>query len=136
MKRFLPHFFFVSLFACLIFGFRYLPFQDYPVHLYQGFVFNQVLFHGNTFGGFFHFHPYLPPNAISAILIGIMDIIFDPFLSGKIYLFMLASGLYSGVYQYLVLHLNRKSMACAVFAFLMTLNLHFLMGYLNFLSGL
>ncbi|MFI5264027.1 MAG: hypothetical protein ACHQM6_05895, partial [Candidatus Kapaibacterium sp.] len=124
------------LFAVLIFGFQYLPIQDYPVLLYQGFVFNQVVFHGFNFGGFFHFHSYLPPNAISTIIMGFMDLLFDPFVTGKIYLFFLAIAIYSGLYRYLVFHLNQRKTAFAAFAFLLTLNMHFLMGYLNFLTGL
>jgi hypothetical protein len=136
MKKYILHVLYVSFFAIIIFGFQYLPLQDYPVLIYQGFVFNQAVFHGFDFGGFFHFHPYIPPNAISTVILGIMDIFADPFVTGKIYLFLLAIALYSGIIRYLRLHLTMNRMAFASIAFFLTINVHLLMCYLNFLTGL
>jgi hypothetical protein len=136
MKKYTLHILYVSLFAVFIFGFTYLPFQDFPILAYQGFVFNEFVFHGNTFGGFFHFQPYIPPNAVSTVIMGIMDVFFDAFVAGKIYLFLLAVALYSGIYRYLRFHLETDSVAFASVAFFLTINVHFLMSYINFLTGL
>ena len=136
MKKYIIDIFYISLFAILIFGFRFLPLQDYPVLLYQGFVFNEFIFHGNTFCEFWHLHSYIPPNAISTIVLGLMDLLIEPFIAGKIYLFLLAVSLYYGIVRYLSFHLNRRSMAFHVVAFFLTISLHFLMAFLNFLTGL
>jgi hypothetical protein len=136
MKKYSIHALYVSLFALFIFGFQYPPLQDYPALNYQGFVFNQIVFHQYDFGGFFHFHRYIPPNVISTVIIGFFDILIDPFLSGKIFLFLVAVGLYSGIIRYLKFHLNEDRTSFAAVAFFMTFNLHFLMAYLNFLTGI
>jgi len=136
MKKYTLHILYISLFAILIFGFTYLPLQDYPVLIYHGFVFNQVVFHGFDFGGFFHFHQYVPPNAVSTVLTGILNILANPFFAGKIYIFLLAIILYSGIVRYLRVHLDFNSTTFASIAFYLTLNLHFFMNYLNFLTGL
>src|SRR2546423_14780013 len=108
MKIFLLHSFYIILFAFFVFGFPYLPLQDYPALIYQGFVFNEYIFHGYTFGGFWSLHHYFPPNAISTVILGLMDLFGDPLVTGKIYLFFLAIILYSGIVRYLAFHLQTR----------------------------
>ena len=129
------HLILIALIAIFIFAFEYLPFQDFPILLYQGFVFNQIVFHGNTFGGLFAIQPYLPPNIISMIVFGVTDLILSPLVSGKLYLFFLTIALYSGIASYLRFHIKRDHWSLLVIALILTFNLHYLAGYLNFVTG-
>ncbi len=135
MKLRIVHLFFVTLIGAWIFGFTYLPLQDYPNLLYQGFVFNQYYFHLNNFGDFFHVHRYLPPNMASTVILGSMDALLDTFVAGKVFLFFLAAALYFGCFRYLSFHLSQRRIIFAIVAFFLAINFHFLMGYLNFLVG-
>jgi hypothetical protein len=126
----------VALIGLYFLAFTYPPFQDYPNLLYQGFVFNEYVFHGNSFGGFFHFYHYVPPNAVSSVFLGILDIALDPLIAGKIYLFILGIGLYSGIVRYLRFHSQANPLFISLMAFYLTFNLHFISGYLNFETGL
>ncbi|MEI8135474.1 MAG: hypothetical protein WCH46_10465 [bacterium] len=120
MKINILHGVFLSLFGVLLFGFQFIPLQDYPALLHQGFVFNEYFFHANNFGGFYQLHHYIPPNAISSIVIGVMDLIVDPFIAGRIYLFLLATSIYFGVYNYFSFHVGRKTATGSVLAFYLT----------------
>jgi len=130
------HTFFLSLIAIYVFGFEYLPLQDYPNWLYHGYVFNQYVFHGDTFGGFFHLYHYLPPNAICTLGIGCLSLIISPLLAGKLFLFATAVILNSGIASYISFHLKDQPVASAIAAFYFVFNLNFLMGFLNYCFGL
>jgi hypothetical protein len=126
----------VTLIGLYFLVFTYPPFQDYPNLLYQGFVFNEYAFHGNAFGGYFQLYPYVPPNAISTVVLGLMDLILDPFIAGKIYLIILGVALYSAIVQYLKFHSKSRTAFISISAFYLTFNLHFISAYLNFETGL
>ncbi len=130
------HFFFLLLIALYVFGFEYVPAQDYPNLLYQGHIFNQLLFHGNNFSGIFFLYPYIPPNVVSTIVLAIFDLVFDPFFSGKLYLVLLGFSLYWSINRYIKSFDIRYPMLIAALSFFLTFNLHYLAGYLNFISGL
>src|SRR5689334_18397601 len=129
MKTYLLHAFYLVLIVVCIFGFQYPPFQDLPVLSYQGYLFNQYFFHGNTFGGYWHLYGYLPPNAVSTIVLGLMDIVLDPIFAGKIYILLLAALLYSGIIRYLRFHTRSNRLAFSSIAFFLTISLHFFMGF-------
>ncbi|HYM20650.1 MAG TPA: hypothetical protein VEW28_06565 [Candidatus Kapabacteria bacterium] len=118
-----------------IFAIHFVPAQDLPNYVYQGFVFNRVAFHGDTFAGFFAINSYLPPNAIAPVVLGMLDAAIDPIISGKIFYFIVWLGLYSGFYRYIRVHIGRESVISAAIAFYLTFNTTFILGYLNFLAG-
>lgn len=130
------HFFYLMLIAIYVFGFQYVPAQDFPNLLYQGHIFNQLVFHGNNFNGIFFLYPYIPPNVVSTVVIAIFDLISDPIFSGKLYLLLLGVSLYWGINRYIKSFAIRNHMLIATLAFFLTFNLHYLAGYLNFITGL
>ena len=126
----------VLLFGIYLFGFEYIPTQDYPDWLYQGFVFNKFVFHGNTFGGFFGIHHYLPPNLISTLGIGILALVFPIMISGKIFLFVILLLLYFGIYRFLIFFGVKDRYFAMAVAFYLSFNYHFFCGNVSFLFGL
>jgi hypothetical protein len=126
----------VFLIAVYIFGFKYLPLQDYPNWLYQGFLFKEYLVHGQMLNGFFHFYSYIPPNAISTIFIGCLSVVLSPFIAGKIFLFVAALLLYFGAESYLSLFIKNRPIFNSCIAFYLVFNLNFLMGFINYSFGM
>src|SRR2546421_12876171 len=92
----LLHFIPVILFGAYIFGFEYFPSQDYPQWLYQGFIFNEYFFHGNTFGGMVAIVHFIPPNLISTVIIGTLALFVPLMSAGKIFLLLELLLLYFG----------------------------------------
>src|SRR5438876_10787789 len=117
------HVLFLAMTIALIFGFEYPSIQDYPNWLYHGYVFNEIIFHGNSFGGFFHFNAYIPPNAITPVIIGCTSLIVSPLLAGKIFLLMTAILLYIGSKYYLSVFLKDQEIFCSLVAFYFVFNL-------------
>ncbi len=128
-------FVFIILIAVYVFRFEYLPLQDYPNWLYQGFIFNEYVFHANTFNGFFHLRPYIPPNAISTVFIGVLSTFMSVFMAGKIFIFITASLLYWGTASYLILFIKDRKALISFVAFYLVFNVNFLMGFLNYCFG-
>jgi hypothetical protein len=52
LKYLLP---FIGIFGAYLFAFDFLPFQDFPQWVYQGYVFKHLFFLGDDFNGFFPF---------------------------------------------------------------------------------
>jgi len=126
----------ILLFGIYIFGFEYIPTQDYPDWLYQGFVVNKYVFHGYTFGGYFGIHHYLPPNLISTLGIGILALVFPIMISGKIFLLLTLLLLYFGIYRFLIFFKVKDRYFAMAIAFYLSFNYHFFLGNVNFLFGL
>lgn len=126
----------IILIIVYLFSFEYLPLQDYPDWLYQGHLFNQYVFHGNDYGGYFTMHPYLPPNAISTLSIGILELIVSTFIAGKIFLFFALALNYYGFTRFLGRNSNISDGILSVIAMYFTFNLHFLIANISFLFGL
>ncbi len=123
-------------FLLFVFLFPYLPIQDYPDWLHQGLLFNQLVFHPDTFNNFYSLQGFLPPNAISTLFIGAITTIVPIEIAGKI--FALTTLLL--LYYSFNLYLNRFSVLPKIFAaycsFYLVFNVFFFMGALNFLFGL
>lgn len=117
-------------------SFEYLPLQDYPDWLYQGYLFNQYFFHGNDFGGYFTFHGYIPPNGASTIGIGLLSLLVSPFIAGKLFLFVALALMYFGCDHYLQHFAKTKRITNTIVALYFVFNLHFLIGNISFLFGL
>lgn len=120
----------------LVFGFLFLPIGDYPDWLYQGYIFNQYVFHGNDFGGAFIMHPYIPPNAISTVLIGTLGEIIHPFHAGRVFLALSMLAVYFGVYFFMGITLKGNRALRAIIAFTFVFSYNFWLGNINFLMGL
>ncbi len=131
-KHFIP----IAIIALYLFTFEFLPLQDYPDWLYQGHLFNQYVFHGNDFGGYFSMYHYIPPNAASTIGIGLVSLIFNPILAGKLYLFVSLCLIYFGCNHYLQLFARMTHLPNTVIAMYFVFNLHFIIGNVSFLFGL
>lgn len=125
-----------AIIGVYLFAFEYLPLQDYPDWLYQGFLFKEYFFHGNDFGGYFSFYGYIPPNGASTIGIGLLSGIFHTYIAGKLYLFIAMLFMYFGSYSYLQLFAKTKSITNSIVALYFVFNLHFLIGNISFLFGL
>ncbi len=125
-----------ALFALYCSLFEYLPFQDLPNLLYQGIIYNNIVFHSNDFNGYYILQPYIPPNAISTFIFAIFSEFIPPLVSTRLYIFLLGVLLFSGIYRYLRYHSALSYSAIFIIAFIFTLNMHFLSAYLNFVTGL
>ncbi|MHB9155608.1 MAG: hypothetical protein ACYC5N_07940 [Endomicrobiales bacterium] len=67
-----------------IWGYRFLPLQDYPDWLLQGSLFSR-LFQGHL-PAQYQFIPYPVPNSASTFFLGLFNLGFSPLVSGKIFL--------------------------------------------------
>ena len=135
-KDLIIHLFLMGVVVVYIFSFQYLPLQDFPQWIYHGHVFNQILFHHNDFGGFFSFHPYIPPNASATVLIGLFEFIVPPVIAGKIFLLLCIILIYFGSLSVLTTLTKSRSLLFVFISFSACFNLFFYMGYMNFLFGL
>jgi hypothetical protein len=95
----------------------------------------ELLLHGDSFGGAFAIHRYVPPNAISTLLIGGLSSVLDPFLAGRIFIFLSAALIYFGIYYFLRLTIRKHDILLASIAFLFVFNYSFWLGNLSFLFG-
>jgi hypothetical protein len=122
--------------AIYAFYFQYLPYQDFPQWIYHGHVFNQIVFHHNDFGGYFWFHPYIPPNASATVLIGLFETFASPIIAGKIFLVLCCTLIYFGSFYLLTILTKSKHLMFAFISFSGTFSLYFYMGLMNFVFGL
>lgn len=124
------------LLVAYVFSFNLLPLQDFPDWVYQGTIFREILFHDNTFDGVFALQSYIPPNATSTVVIGLLSTFLDPVIAGKIFLAAAMLVLYSGIVSYLAQLTGRKTVLGHLLAFLLVFNANFWLGNLNFILGL
>jgi|GEM_PF-3210040 len=120
----------------LVVLFDRLPMQDYPDWLYQGYIFNQYVFHGNDFGGAFSLYHYLPPNGISTVIIGLLAEIVAPLHAGRIFIGLMMLAVYFGIYLYAGITVRNHRMLCAAIAFTFVFSYNFWLGNINFVMGL
>jgi hypothetical protein len=136
MKSAYLHLLFLLLVAGYIFYFKYLPLQDFPQWIYHGHVFNQMVFHGNDFGGFFSFHHYIPPNSCATAIIGLFELVMSPIIAGKLFLLISLVMIYFGSWKVLKSLTNTEHPLFTFISFAACFNLFFYGGFLNFLFGL
>ncbi len=123
-------------FLLFIFLFPYLPIQDYPDWLHQGMLFNQLVFHPDTFNNFYSLQGFIPPNGISTLLIGLFTLIIPIEIAGKIFVFATLLLLYCSLNIYFKRFSLLPKMFAAYCSFYLVFNVFFFMGALNFLFGL
>ncbi len=120
----------------LIFGFHYLPMNDYADWAYQGMLWREYLLHGSIANGYYHLHSFIPPNCLSTLFIGLLTFIFSTDLSGRIVLAASMFLLVNGCFRYLRIYSAIDRVTAFHAAIWCSVSLHFFMGYINFLLGL
>ena len=116
--------------------FKYLPLQDYPVWVYEGFVFKELIAGSPLFQNNYVFIGYLPPNALSTIFIGSLSFIVSPIIAGKLFLLLSSLLLYTGIYKFMKLYLKNNDLLISVISLICTFNFSFFTGNINFIFGL
>jgi len=137
LSRFsVAHSLLLGMVALYVFYFSYIPYEDFPEWIYHGHVFNQIVFHHNDFGGYFWFHPYIPPNASATVVIGLIETLVSPLIAGKLFLFLCCSLIYFGSFYLLTILAKSKHLMFAFISFSGCFSLYFYMGLMNFIFGL
>jgi hypothetical protein len=114
---------------------RFLPALDYPAWLYEGRVLG-VWLTGHAPAGY-TVHPYPVPNSTAVVVLGLLNLVLAPEISGKVLLTIYA-GLFYGSSLYLLLY-NSDDEAKAVLtctAAFFTFNFFFFEGNLSYVMGL
>lgn len=121
---------FILIVTKFIWAQRFLPLQDYPDWLYQGYIFSEIL-KGNMTSNY-HIIYYPVPNSISTLIIGIFNYFLNPEASGKLFLTLsLINFIFGSVYLINSLDKKEFSFLCYI-PFIYSLNYFFLQGYLNY----
>ena len=133
----------ILLIGIYIFNHSILPLQEFPDWQFQGWLWNQIVFHNTDFGGYYTLHSYIPPNSTFTVLIGLLNLGFSPFTAGKIAIFLSCSVLFIGILFFSRVHLRRKltpdkvsTIAASSIAFLFVFNFNLFFGQIHFLLGL
>ncbi len=116
--------------------FKYLPLQDYPVWVYEGFVFKEIIAGNPLFQNNFAFIGYLPPNAISTIFIGFFSFLVSPIIAGKLFLLLSSLLLYTGIFKFMKLYFKNSDLLISLISLICTFNFSFFSGNINFIFGL
>lgn len=111
---------------------RFLPLQDYPDWLFQGFIFSELIK-----SNFVHFSiaGYPVPNSLSTYFLGLLNFVFSPEISGKIILSALLL-IFPGSLIYFFKYFEKKKSFLILLIFALTFNNSFFKGNINFLFGL
>jgi hypothetical protein len=76
--------FLVAAALALIWGHRFLPMQDYPIWLSEGDILSRLL--AGAPDGNFGIVPYPVPNAVSTAIIGLLGVMMNVEIAGKVFL--------------------------------------------------
>jgi len=125
-------FFFFALF--FIWHYRFLPLQDYPDWVYEGYVFHRILTGSTAWG--YHVLSYPVPNSISTFIIGLLNFFFLPETCGKIFLTLyLFCFIFASVYFINSLQPSKTSIL-SFLPFVLFFNYPFFHGFLNYMFSL
>ncbi len=118
----------------LIWGRRFLPITDYPDWIFEGSITAQLI-HGKAPASY-SFKYYPVPYSGEVLLLGILDLVFSPEVSGKV-LLSLCVILFAVGSIYLLRSLGHKaSNPLLIIPLLFLLNTYFFWGELNYILGL
>lgn len=126
----------MTLLALYVFGFRFLPLQDYPDWLFQGVLFKTWVSSPELLEGVYAVQPYLPPNAISTVVIGGLSWILPPEIAGKIFLLLSMLALYWGIFLFMGLTIQGNISLRLLVGFALVFSYNFWLGNINFVMGL
>lgn len=124
------------LFALYVFGFRFLPLQDYPDWLFQGLLFKTWIPSPALLDGVYVLQPYLPPNAVSTVVIGGLSWLMPAEMAGKIFLLLSMLVLYGGIFLFMGLTVKGNIPLRLLIAFTLVFSYNFWLGNINFIMGL
>ncbi|MFC1632476.1 hypothetical protein ACFL2I_07985 [Candidatus Omnitrophota bacterium] len=125
---------FVAVVVLFIWLFRFLPMQDYPDLLFQGFVFSQFI-KGEPLPDY-QITNYPVTHAMPTLLIGAFNLFFPAEVSGKIFLTIYALLFAFGSF-YLINSLDPKiNSALSYIPFILTFNYPFFHGNLAYIFSL
>ncbi len=124
------------LFGLYVFGFRFLPLQDYPDWLFQGLLFKTWLSNPALLDGVYLVQPYLPPNAISTVVIGGLSWLMPAEIAGKIFLLLSMLVLYRGIFLFMGLTVKGNIPLRLLIAGALVFSYNFWLGNINFVMGL
>ncbi|MBN1824490.1 MAG: hypothetical protein JW803_09240 [Endomicrobiales bacterium] len=118
-----------------VWAYRFLPLQDYPDWLFQGFVFSEAL-KGRLLEGY-RVLLYPVPNSASTLIIGFLGLVFSPEASGKIFLSLYAV-IFAAGSLYMMGSLDRARRVGFLYfvPLLYTANVFFIRGNLGYMFGL
>lgn len=126
--------FIIFIFSGLFFVWdnRFLPFQDYPDWLFQGFIFSEII---KSKFLYYNIASYPVPNSLSTYTLGFLNFIFSPEISGKILISILLLTLSSSLIYFFKYFEKIKGFS-VLLVIILTFNNSFFKGNIDFLFGL
>lgn len=118
----------------LIWGHRFLPLSDYPDWIFEGSITTQLI-QGKASASYTFKHYPVPYSAV-VVLLGILDFIFSPEVSGKVVLSLCIILLALGSTYLLRSVAQDASNPLLLIPMLFLLNTYFFWGELNYILGL
>jgi hypothetical protein len=125
---------FLSNAILFVWCYRFLPLQDYPDWLLQGSLFLKALY-GNLPVDY-SLVMYPVPNAISTLILGGLNTIFQPEISGKIFLTISLFQFFVGSVYLFATYDNKRMSFIYYIPLLLIFNTFFFHGYINYFLGL
>ena len=113
---------------------KYIPMQDYPDWLYQGYIFKSKILM-TEIGIHYSWNNYLSPNIGSTFIIGSLALILPVIIAGKLFLIILLMILFAGIRNYLLYYSNMSNLIASAIAFIFEFNYSFWHGNVSFLLG-
>lgn len=125
----------VSLGLLIIWHWRFLPLLDYPAWLYEGHVLAAWLTSHVPSG--YTINPYPVPNSLGIVVLGLLNLVLSPEVSGKVLLTICVVFFYGGFLYLLFSDSDNEARSFFVStAAFFTFNFFFFEGNLNYLIGL
>ncbi len=115
--------------------FPFVPMQDYPDWLYQGFVLKAKAL-GEGWAGAFKIHPYIAPNIAVTLLAGLFSFAFPLAICSRLVLGLTFAAQYAGWNRYFRLHVPAHCMGAAFLAGALCFNYSWWHGNINFVLGI
>ncbi len=120
--------------VCLIWIYRFIPLQDYPVWIYLGKMFSLLIRHQAP--QCFSIILWPVPNAIQVVVLGGLDLFLNPETSGKIFLTLCVLLYMLGAYRLIVSVSDRRDSPLLLVPLLYVFHRSILVGELAFSLGL
>ncbi len=126
----------IALMIAFVFAFRFIPLQDYPEWLLHGVIFRTMIAEGSVHHGAYALHAYVPPNAISTLLIAAFNFVVPAEPAGKAVLASAMILLHTGIVRFMRATLRGHDALVLWAGFLFVFNYTFWLGNLSFYIGM
>lgn len=126
----------IVLMVAFVFAFRFIPLQDYPEWLLHGVILRTMIAEGAVHHGAYALHAYVPPNAISTLLIAAFNFVVPAEPAGKAVLVSAMILLHTGIVRFMRATLRGHDALVLWAAFLFVFNYTFWLGNLSFYIGM